>query len=272
MKFKTLLVGCGNMGQAMLRGWLNKGFAPGSIAVVNKSLDRLGGFQDEGVHCYASSVDIRRGFKPDAIVFAVKPNQIAAISPEYKKYAKKGSLIISVAAGIKLAELESSLDQSSAVVRTMPNTPAAIGRGMLVSVANQNVSDEQREICDQLMAACGETAWIEKEEQMDAVTGLSGSGPAYVFYLIEAMKKAGVANGLPEDLALKLAKQTVLGAGELASQSDLCVGTLRENVTSPNGTTAAGLEVLMAEDGLKPLMERTVRAATTRSIELSKNS
>ena len=204
---------------------------------------------------------------PGALVLmrrALRPGGLMIAS-----FAAAGSLIISIAAGPRLATFEAAFGADAAIIRTMPNTPAAVHQGMMVSCANASVSPAQRGICDQLMQAIGEVAWVEDEALMDAVTGLSGSGPAYVFYMIECMAEAGVKAGLPEALAVQLAQQTVAGAGALARQSSDSAAQLRVNVTSPNGTTAAGLAVLMDEkSGLAPLMEKTVAAATERSKEL----
>jgi pyrroline-5-carboxylate reductase len=191
------------------------------------------------------------------------------VMPHYARFAGPATVFLSVAAGKTLAVFETYLGSEAVVVRAMPNTPAAIGRGMIVGCPNERVSDGQKALCDSLMAAVGEVAWIDDEALMDAVTGVSGSGPAYVFLLIECLAQAGRAAGLPGDLADRLALVTVSGAGELARQSAESPTVLRENVTSPNGTTQAALEVLMAEDGLAPLMTKAVAAATQRSRELA---
>jgi pyrroline-5-carboxylate reductase len=184
------------------------------------------------------------------------------------RHAADGALILSIAAGTKIEFFERHLGSDAAVVRVMPNTPAAIRRGMSVLCANANVSAAQRETADRLMAAAGATAWLDDEGLMDAVTAVSGSGPAYVFLLIETLAAAGVAAGLPEALSKQLALETVAGSGALAQASNDDPAQLRVNVTSPGGTTAAALEVLMAEDGLAPLMRRAVAAATRRGKEL----
>ena len=178
------------------------------------------------------------------------------------------TLFLSIVAGKTLAGLGRHLGRA-AIVRTMPNTPAAIGRGITVACANPLVTIEQRQLCDRLLAAIGESAWVEDEALIDPVTAVSGSGPAYVFLLIEALARAGEAEGLPADLALQLARATVAGSGELARISTDTPAQLRENVTSPGGTTRAALDVLMAADGLEPLIDRAVAAAAARSRELA---
>ncbi len=256
------------MGRAMLGGWIDEGVKPNDIVVIDPSTDNLEKASKLGCRGFSSPLLIEEGYLPDVIILAVKPQIISDVIGSYKNYTDKGALVISIAAGARIELFEASFGSNAAIIRTMPNTPAAIRRGMMVSVANAHVDDHQRKICDILMQAIGETAWVEDEALMDAVTGLSGSGPAYVFFMVEAMKNAGISAGLPEELALKLAKQTVAGAGELAIQAQDSIEQLRINVTSPNGTTAAGLSVLMAEDGLSPLMARTVAAASQRSKEL----
>ncbi|MAL80368.1 MAG: pyrroline-5-carboxylate reductase [Sneathiella sp.] len=269
MKLSLLLVGSGKMGQAMLGGWIDKGIRPADIVVVDPGPENLAIAARLGCQAVATVDDIPKAFRPDVLVLAVKPQVILDVLPTYRAFAAAGSLIISIAAGTRLATFEAAFGADAAIIRTMPNTPAAVHQGMMVSCANASVSPAQRGICDQLMQAIGEVAWVEDEALMDAVTGLSGSGPAYVFYMIECMAEAGVKAGLPEALAVQLAQQTVAGAGALARQSSDSAAQLRVNVTSPNGTTAAGLAVLMDEkSGLAPLMEKTVAAATERSKEL----
>ncbi len=268
MTTSVLLVGCGNMGRAMLGGWIEKNIKPNDILVVDPSTGNLETASKMGCRIFTSPLLIEEGYQPDVIVLAVKPQVMEEVVPTYRRYSDNGALILSIAAGTRIQLFEDYFGKEAAVIRTMPNTPAAVRRGMMVSCANEKVSAEQRKICDSLMSAIGTTAWIEDEALMDAVTGLSGSGPAYVFHMIEAMIKAGVAAGLPEDLATTLAKVTVAGAGELAITAVDDVSQLRTNVTSPNGTTAAGLDVLMKDDALANLMTKTVAAATKRSTEL----
>ncbi len=268
MNTSIMLVGCGNMGRAMLGGWLDEGVKPNDVVVIDPSSDNQEKAAKMGCRAFSSPLVVEDNYQPDVIILAVKPQVISDVISSYKKYTDAGALVISIAAGARIHLFEESFGAETAIIRTMPNTPAAIRKGMMVSVGNANVTEQHRKICDMLMQAIGTTAWVDDEALMDAVTGLSGSGPAYVFYMIEAMRNAGVAAGLPEELALLLAKTTVAGAGELAQSSTDEVEQLRINVTSPNGTTAAGLSVLMADDGLTPLMSATVAAATKRSEEL----
>ena len=192
-----------------------------------------------------------------------------AALPHYARFARPETVFLSIAAGKTLEYFGVGLGAAAAVVRAMPNTPAAVGRGMSVLVANSHADPAQRQICGDLMAAAGETAWVEDEGLLDAVTAVSGGGPAYVFLLIECLAEAGVAAGLPADLAMRLARVTVAGSGELVYRSDEVAGQLRKNVTSPAGTTLEALNVLMADDGLLPLMTRAIVAATRRSRELA---
>lgn len=268
MSISLLLVGGGKMGQAMLGGWLENGVEATNIVVVEPGAARADIQGQTGCRVYADVGDISPAFQPDVVILAVKPQLMAAVAPLYRPWANKGAVMLSIAAGTRMAFFEETYGADAALVRVMPNTPAAIGRGMLVGYANANVGAAQKNLCQFLLEAVGDAAWIDDEKYLDAVTGLSGSGPAYVFYMIECMTAAGIDAGLPEDLALQLAQTTVAGAGELARQSSESAAVLRQNVTSPGGTTAAGLDVLMAEDGLKPLISRTVAAATSRSREL----
>lgn len=272
MTTSYLLVGCGNMGRAMLGGWIETNIKPHDILVIDPSPNNLDGAAKLGCRILSSPLLIDEEYKPDVIVLAVKPQVMEDVIPTYRNFVDKGALIITIAAGTRVSLYEKYFGEGAAIIRTMPNTPAAIGRGMMVSYGNDNVTHEQKSICDILMNAIGTTAWIEDEAIMDAVIGLSGSGPAYVFYMIEAMIEAGIQAGLTEKMATLLAKTTVAGAGELALASPEKVAQLRKNVTSPNGTTAAGLNVLMAKDGLTDLMIRTVDAGKRRSVELGKET
>jgi pyrroline-5-carboxylate reductase len=198
----------------------------------------------------------------------VKPQTFREAGPMLKPFVGASTLVVSIMAGTKIAALEEVC--GGMAVRAMPNTPAAIGRGITVAVPAKSVSAAQRATADALLRATGSVEWVEDERLMDAVTAVSGSGPAYVFLLAEELARAGVEAGLPAELATKLARETVAGSGELLHRSDQPAATLRQNVTSPGGTTAAALEVLMAKDGLQPLMIRAIAAATKRSIELAK--
>jgi pyrroline-5-carboxylate reductase len=265
-----VLAGAGNMGYALLAGWLERGLDPSRIVVqdpapaphIRVKLD------EQGVEVRAAVTSLSEA--PAVILVAVKPQVMDQVFPSLAKLAKAKTVILSVAAGCRLSGFQAHLPKGSAVVRAMPNTPAAIGRGITAAIANANVTDKQRAACDALLRAVGEVAWVDDEGLMDAVTAVSGSGPAYIFYLAECLAQAGVKAGLPAELAEKLAVWTVAGAGELLRRSDLGAGVLRQNVTSANGTTHAALQVLMAEKGLSDLMQRAVAAATDRSRELAK--
>jgi pyrroline-5-carboxylate reductase len=209
------------------------------------------------------------GLPADAIVFAVKPQGLDAIAPAYASFARRGAVVLSIAAGKTVSGLARHLGPGAAIVRSMPNTPAAVRRGITVACANETVTSEQRAVCQHLLEAVGEVQWVEDEGLLDPVTAVSGSGPAYVFLLIECLAEAGLKAGLPRTLADRLARATVIGSAELARQSPDSPATLRENVTSPGGTTAAALGVLMGRQGLKGLMVRAVAAATRRSRELA---
>lgn len=260
-----LLVGCGKMGGAMLTGWMAAGVA-GRVAVVEPHgpLDRL----PPGAVAVHDPAEISADFEPEAVILAVKPQMMDAALPSYRRFAGR-AVFLSIAAGKPISYFERHLGDAAAVVRAMPNTPAAIGRGISVAVANGRVDRGGRNLCDRLLAAVGEVAWVEDEALLDPVTAVSGSGPAYVFLLVETLAKAGEAAGLPPDLARRLARATVSGSGELLRQSLEEPDQLRRNVTSPNGTTQAALDVLMADDALAHLMQRAVAAATRRSRELA---
>jgi pyrroline-5-carboxylate reductase len=263
----VVLVGCGKMGTAMLRGWTTAGIASRYLVVDPAGIAAEMGFASE-ITWSPTAEGLPSGVSPDAVVLAVKPQVVDAVLPGYRCWACPETLFLSIVAGKTLAGLTRHLG-SAAIVRTMPNTPAAIGRGITVACANPLVNPAQRQLCDRLLAAMGETAWVEDEAVIDAVTAVSGSGPAYVFLLIEALAAAGEAEGLPAGLARRLALSTVAGSGELARLSEESPAQLRENVTSPGGTTRAALDVLMAVDGLESLIKRAVAAAAARSRELA---
>ncbi|HWD59130.1 MAG TPA: pyrroline-5-carboxylate reductase [Stellaceae bacterium] len=263
----VLLVGCGQMGSAMLRGWLKAGSAARYVVVEPAGIsDAL--LASPNVDALSNATELADALAPDAVVFAVKPQVIGDIVPAYARFARPGTVFMSIAAGTTIANLARHLG-AAAIVRVMPNTPAAIGRAISVACANPRVTAAQRQLCDALLASIGESAWVEDEALLDPVTAVSGSGPAYVFLLIETLAAAGVKSGLPAELALRLAKATVAGAGELATVAAEPPGKLRENVTSPGGTTRAALDVLMGPGGLAELMDRAVAAATRRSRELA---
>jgi pyrroline-5-carboxylate reductase len=264
-----LLVGCGKMGGALLAGWIAKGLAPADIYVVEPEAGLRTQARDlHGVAAFAEPRELPTGLRPRAIVFAVKPQAMAAVLPAYEQLAESG-VVLSIAAGTAIARFEAAFGDTTPIVRAMPNTPAAIGQGITALVANPRASAAQRELCTQLMAAVGQVLWIDDEEHMHAITAMSGGGPAYVFYLIEVMAKAAARSGLPEALAWPMARATVAGSAALAAASEQPVEALRQQVTSPHGTTEAALEVLMAPDGMQPLLERAVAAAAQRSRELA---
>jgi pyrroline-5-carboxylate reductase len=265
-----LLAGAGNMGYALLSGWLDRGLDPASVIVQDPEPPPLVAEQLK-----RHGIDVRAAVRalpepPAVIVMAVKPQIMDEVFPPLAQLARKDTVVLSIAAGRQIAGFEAHLPPGNAVVRAMPNTPASVGRGITVAVGNAHVTAAQRETCDQLLRAVGEVAWAEDEALLDAVTAVSGSGPAYVFYLTECLAKAGIDAGLPAELAQQLARWTVAGAGELLHRSDLDAAVLRQNVTSPNGTTFAALQVLMSDKGLAPLMREAVAAAAQRSRELAK--
>jgi pyrroline-5-carboxylate reductase len=262
-----VLVGCGKMGTAMLRGWTAAGAASRFFVVDPAGIPPAIEASAETVW-RPDAEALPGGLAPDAVVFAVKPQIADAVVPAYRRWTRPETMFLSIVAGKTLGGLTRHLG-SAAIVRSMPNTPAAIGRGITVACANPRVSLAQRRLCERLLAAIGESAWVEDEALIDAVTAVSGSGPAYVFLLIEALARAGEAEGLPTELALQLARSTVAGSGELARVSEESPARLRESVTSPGGTTRAALDVLMAPAGLEPLIGRAVAAAAARSRELA---
>lgn len=265
-----LLAGAGKMGGAMLSGWLDRGLPSASIVVLDPSpppevAEMLAA---KGVRRIADAGAL--GAAPAVMLLAVKPQVMDAVFAPLARHAGPSTLVLSIAAGRPLASFERQLGPRPPVVRAMPNTPAAIGRGITVCCANAHVTAAQRATCGALLGAVGEVAWVDDEALIDPVTAVSGSGPAYVFLLAESLARAGVASGLSPELAARLARATVTGAGELLARSDLDPATLRQNVTSPGGTTAAALAVLMGEHGLDDVMTRAVAAATARGRELSK--
>ena len=258
-----VLAGAGKMGGAMLAGWLAGGLDPKRAIVVEPyPSDEIKALTARGVRLNPAAA------AAETLVVAVKPQTFREAGPMLKAFVGASTLVVSIMAGTKIAALEEVC--GGMAVRAMPNTPAAIGRGITVAVPAKGVSAAQRVTADALLRATGSVEWVDDEKLMDAVTAVSGSGPAYVFLLAEELARAGVEAGLPAELATKLACETVAGSGELLHRSDQPAATLRQNVTSPGGTTQAALEVLMAKDGLHPLMIRAIAAATKRSIELAK--
>lgn len=259
-----VLLGCGKMGSAMLAGWLARGLPSDSVWVVDPNpSDWLRG---AGVHL---NVDLPSA--PAIVLIAVKPQMMSDALPTLQAMGGGSTLFVSVAAGITIDTFEGILGSDTPIVRSMPNTPAAVGQGITAIVANSVAGDGSLDEAELLLRAVGDVVRLETEAQIDAVTGVSGSGPAYVFHMIETLAAGGVAQGLPPALALQLAKATVAGAGALAMQSDEDPSQLRVNVTSPNGTTQAALEVLMDDQrGFPALLPRAVAAAANRSKELAR--
>ncbi len=259
------LAGAGKMGGAMLTGWLAQGLDPKRIVVIDPHLsDDIRTHAANGVRLNPVTQD---AVPAAVVVLAVKPQMFRDAGPTLRALVGPDTLVVSIMAGTTIAAITEVC--GGAVVRAMPNTPAAIGRGMTVAVPAKAVTADQRAVADALLRATGAVEWVDDEALMDAVTAVSGSGPAYVFLLAEELARAGVAAGLPPALAAKLARETVSGSGELLNRSDIEAAVLRQNVTSPGGTTAAALGVLMAPDGFEALLTRAVAAATRRSKELA---
>lgn len=264
-----VLVGAGKMGGAMLEGWLKGGLPGAAVTILDPHVS-------DAMATLAQSHAIRLNpepaaiAEPDVLLLAIKPQMLDAAASGLARIAGPGTLVISVLAGKTIADLAARMPRARAFVRAMPNTPAAVGRGITGIAASAAVSQAQKEAAGRLLSAIGRIEWLQDEALIDAVTAVSGSGPAYVFHFVECLTEAGVAAGLPADIAGRLARATVEGAGELLYR-DAATGPdqLRINVTSPGGTTAAALEVLMAKDGLQPLLNRAVAAARRRAGELS---
>ena len=265
---ELILAGAGNMGGAMLAGWLDQGLDPRRILVQDPSpppsvaelLAR---------HGIAAKPHVSPATPPAVLLMAVKPQVMEEVFPPLARLAGPQTVVLSIAAGRTIASFEHHLPKGAAVVRAIPNTPASVGRGITAAAANAHVTAAQRALCQRLLESIGAVVWTTDESQIDTATAVSGSGPAYVFLLAECLAEAGRKAGLPADVAAMLARWTVAGAGELLHRSDLPAAELRRNVTSPNGTTYAALQVLMADTGLQPLLDEAVAAAARRSRELS---
>ncbi len=259
-----VLLGCGKMGSAMLAGWLADGMSPGSVWVLDPHPSDW--LKSTGVHINEGMPD-----SPAIALIAVKPQMMGAALPSMRALGNGDTVFLSIAAGTSIATFGEALGNGSPIIRAMPNTPAAIGRGITVIVGNTHTNQSHMDMADALLRAVGQVVQIDDETQMDAVTAVSGSGPAYVFHLVETLAAAGVAEGLPAELSMKLAKATVGGAGQLTEDAVEDPSQLRVNVTSPNGTTQAALEVLMdPETGFPDLLRRAVKAAADRGRELGK--
>lgn len=255
------------MGSAMLSGWLTKGLDPKAVWILDP--------MDSPIIQSFEKAGVRRGLDPNAAaaicILAVKPQMIEAALPDVRHLAKEGTIFLSIAAGLPISRFEAQLGDHAKILRAMPNTPAAIGEGITAMIGNHMITQEEHQLCEGLLSSLGETCSLTSESQMDAVTAVSGSGPAYVFYFIETLRRAAEAEGLDAPMAERLALATLRGAGILAMASPDTVETLRKNVTSPNGTTEAGLAILMdPKDGLAPLIEKTVAAAAEKSRILAK--
>ncbi|NML73007.1 pyrroline-5-carboxylate reductase [Rhizobium sp. S-51] len=263
----VVLVGAGNMGGAMLSGWLKSGVPGSSVTVIDPgpSASMMAQINEAGA---TYSKEVPADLKAGILFLAVKPQVMEAVLPPLKPLVGPDTVVVSVAAGKTLSFMETHLGKA-AMVRAMPNTPAMIGRGVTGAFANPAVNADQRDIVHRLLKVSGPVEWLDSEDQINAVTAVSGSGPAYVFYLVECMAEAGRKAGLQADLAMRLARETVAGAGELLHQSPDAASRLRQNVTSPAGTTAAALSVLMADDGMQPLFDKAIEAARVRAEELA---
>jgi pyrroline-5-carboxylate reductase len=260
-----LLIGCGRMGSAMLSGWREQGLAP---SVTVDPAHSAGAFAGPDMTVVANPAAIPAGFAPAAVVLAVKPQNAATTLPAYARFAPN-SVFLSIMAGRTMAGVGSSIGTPAAIIRAMPNTPAAVRQGVTVACPGPGVSAEQKALCDRLLQAIGKVAWVEDEALLDPVTAVSGSGPAYVFLLAELMEQAAIEQGIPPDLARLLARQTVAGSGVLLAASPDDASALRVAVTSPGGTTAAALSVLMNPDAWPIAMSQAIAAATRRSRELA---
>lgn len=264
-----LLAGAGNMGGALLKGWLDHRLEPGQIIVQDPAPNDLMRLvlADHGIAWYAVAP---QPVAPAAVILlAVKPQVMDAVAPTLAGHVGPDTVVLTVAAGRTIASLAPHFPQGTAIIRSIPNTPAAVGRGITAAYAAAQVSAAQRDLCQSLLEAVGQVVWVAAEDHIDAATAVSGSGPAYVFLLTECLAEAGRAAGLDVGLANQLARATVAGAGELLHRTGTDAAVLRQNVTSPNGTTAAALEHLMAADGLQPLLTRAVAAAHRRAKELA---
>jgi pyrroline-5-carboxylate reductase len=263
-----VLVGAGKMGGAMLEGWLSVGLSPDAVAVIEpKPSQALRSLCDErGMRLNPPPGTLAA---PEVLVLAIKPQTLEAAAEAVNPLVGPDTLLVSILAGKTIHDLRARLPNARAVVRAMPNLPASVRRGATGAAASAEVGERQKAEAQALLASVGHVEWLDSEDRIDAVTALSGSGPAYVFHLVECLAEAGAAAGLPADVAMRLARAMVIGAGELLAQSTLPAAALRESVTSPGGTTAAALEVLMREGGLAALMREAVAAAKRRAEELS---
>ncbi len=265
-----VLVGCGKMGGALLRGWLQRGVDPKQVTAIDIKPVGLDDVRAKGVTILTQAGELPPALRPALLLLAVKPQFMDDALPDYRRFVGSEATFLSIAAGKTLAYFKERLGAEAEIVRSMPNTPAAVARGITAIYRDPKVRKERLDLCGELLRAVGKIEWVDDEDLLNAVTAVSGGGPAYTFLLIECLAEAGRAAGLPADLAMRLARETVSGSGELARQSDESAAQLRQNVTSPKGTTLEALNVLMAADGLQRLMTQAIAAATARSRELAK--
>jgi pyrroline-5-carboxylate reductase len=261
-----LLIGCGKMGGAMLSGWLERGL---SRAVVVEPFAQAAAAFEGRATIVADAAAIPAGFAPAAVILAIKPQEAPATLPPYARFAAGGALFVSIMAGRSVASMRAALGESASVVRAMPNTPAAVRQGFTAAYAAKGVTPAQKTLADALLQAVGEVAWVDDEDQINPVTAVSGGGPAYVFLLAEVMEKAAIEQGLPPDLARRMARATVAGSGALLAASTQDAAELRRAVTSPKGTTERALAVLMDQAAWPTAMSKAIQAATDRARELA---
>jgi pyrroline-5-carboxylate reductase len=265
-----LLIGCGKMGSALLKGWLSAGLSPQAALIVDPAASPDVTRALPLANCFASIADLPGVLRPRFIIFAVKPQIMPGVLEDFRTRGDIRSSVLSIAAGTRIATIAATFGKNASIIRAMPNTPAAVSRGISGIFANKFADEDDKSLVANLMGACGAVVWLVDEGQIDYVTGVSGSGPAYVFLMVEAMCEGGISLGLDPDVAYKLARQTIIGAGALLEKSADDATILRRNVTSPKGTTEAALQVLMAEEGgLKDLMRRAIEAAALRGRALS---
>ncbi len=264
-----LLFGAGKMGGAMLEGWLKTGMPGDAITIIDPNISHSVTAHAKAHGCHINPAEGKNAAK-QVVVLAIKPQMLDAASVTLEPVVSPDTLIISIMAGKTIADMKARIPAATSFIRAMPNTPAAVGRGITGVATSPSVSAEQKALAQGLLEAVGKVEWLSSEAEIDIVTAVSGSGPAYVFYLVECLAKAGEAAGLDQDIAMRLARATIEGAGELMFQDPATPASiLRQNVTSPGGTTAAALEILMADNGLAPLMQSAVAAAKRRAGELS---
>ena len=264
-----VIVGCGKMSGSLLTAWLKKGVAKDSVLIIDPNFDN----SSFGFDASQILTDIRQlptSKKPKMMVLGIKPQIIFPVLATLKDHGVLADYVVSIVAGIGQKQIADYLPDNAHLTRIMPNTPSSVGEGVTAAVKRPDMGDDEKSLISAMMNAAGKGFWVDNENELDMVTGVSGSGPAYVFHMVEALAAAGVNVGLEEDQAMAMARQTIIGAAKLLSESDEDARQLRRNVTSPNGTTEAGLNVLMADDGLGRLMRHTVKAAIDRAKELSK--